>query len=83
MNTTFDILVIVLSSLLGLFLILSIICIALVLKLVGSLRRVVAKGENLVDNVEEIGETIRNNVGAVSVLRLFSQFAKIMNKVKK
>jgi hypothetical protein len=79
MNTAFDVLVIVLSSLLGIFLILSIIAVALVLKLVGSLRKVVAKGEHFVDSAEEISETLKRNAGAVGVVKMLW---KIINKVK-
>jgi hypothetical protein len=79
MNTTFDVLVIVLSCLLGLFLILSIITVALVLKLVSSLRKVVAKGENLVESATELGETLKRNAGAVGMLRMLLKF---INKVR-
>lgn len=80
MNTAFDVLVIILSSLLGIFLILSIVVLVLVMKLVGSLRAVVAKGEHLVDSAEELGETFKRNAGGVALLRLVMQF---MNKGKK
>jgi hypothetical protein len=83
MNTTFDILVIVLSCLLGLFLILSIISAVLVLKLVKSLRNIVAKGEHLVDSAEMLGETLKRNAGAVGILRLVMKFVGAMNKGKK
>ena len=79
MNTTFDILVIVLSSLLGIFLIISIVTAVLVYKLVKALRGVVAKGEHLVDSAEEIGEALRRNAGAVSLLKMVMKF---VNKVK-
>ena len=79
MNTTFDILVIVLSSLLGIFLIISIITAVLIYKLVKALRGVVAKGEHLVDSAEQIGETLRKNAGAVSLLKMVLKF---VNKVK-
>jgi len=80
MNTTFDVLVIVLSCLLGIFLILSIIAVALVLKLVASLRKVVAKGEQLVDSAEELGETLRRNAGAVGIVKLLLKFVSTANK---
>jgi hypothetical protein len=83
MNTTFDILVIVLSVLLGLFLILSIIATILILKLVKSLRAVAAKGEHLVDSAEEIGETLRKNAGAVGMIRMLIKFMNTLNKVKR
>ena len=79
MNTTFDILVITLSCLLGLFLIISIISAVLVLKLVKSLKAVVAKGEHLVDSAEEIGETLKRNAGAVSLIKTI---VTLLNKRK-
>jgi hypothetical protein len=79
MNTTFDVLVIVLSSLLGIFLIISIITAVLVYKLIKTLRGVVAKGEHLVDNAEEIGEALRRNAGAVSLVRML---IKLIGKMK-
>ncbi|HEY4160692.1 MAG TPA: hypothetical protein VGM08_01390 [Candidatus Saccharimonadales bacterium] len=74
MNTAFDILVIVLSCLLGIFLILSITTAVLILKLVKALREIIAKGEHLVDNAEAIGETLRRNAGAVSMVKLLMSF---------
>jgi ethanolamine transporter EutH len=79
MNTTFDILVIVLSSLLGIFLIIAIVTGLLVYKLVKALRSVVAKGEHLVDSAEDIGEALRRNAGAVGMVRMLMKF---ISKVK-
>jgi hypothetical protein len=83
MNTAFNILVIVLSSLLGIFLILSIISAILILKLVKSLRAIVAKGEQLVDSAEALGETLKRNAGALGIMRLVMNFVNGMNKSKK
>ena len=74
MNTAFDILVITLSCLLGIFLILSIVVVVMVLKLVASLRAIVAKGEHLVDSAEAISETLREHASAVSIVKLLAQF---------
>jgi len=82
MNTTFDILVIVLSVLLALFLILSIIAISLVLKLLSSLRQIVAKGEQLVDSAEQLGETLRANAGAVGIVRMLLKFVSSVSNMK-
>jgi membrane protein implicated in regulation of membrane protease activity len=83
MNTAFDILVIVLSCLLGIFLIISIVSAVLVYKLVKSLRQIVAKGEQLVDSAEALGETLKRNAGAVGILKLVMKFVGAMNKAKK
>lgn len=69
MNTTFDVLVIVLSSLLAIFLIIAIACIVLVYKLLKALRRVAEKGEHLVDSAEELGETLKRNANVVSIVK--------------
>lgn len=82
MNTAFDILVIALGSLLGIFLILSIIAISMVLKLIKSLRQVVAKGEQFVDSAEQIGETLRANAGAVGIVRQLLKFVNMMSNAK-
>jgi len=83
MNTTFDVLVIVLSCLLALFLIISIISAVLVLKLIKALRSIVAKGEHLVDSAEALGDTLKANAGAVGILRLVMKFVSAVNKSKK
>jgi len=70
MNTAFNILVISLSCLLGIFLILSIIVVILIMRLVAALRQIVAKGEQLVDSAEAISETLKRNAGAVSIVRV-------------
>jgi hypothetical protein len=83
MNTAFNVLVIVLSCLLGIFLIISIVSAVLVYKLVKSLRQIVAKGEHLVDSAEALGETLKRNAGAIGILRLVMRFVGSMNKSNK
>jgi cell division septal protein FtsQ len=53
-NMAYNILVITLSCLLGIFLILSIVVVIMILRLVAALRQIVAKGEQIVDNAEAI-----------------------------
>lgn len=74
MNTAFDIIVIILSATLFVSLVLSIVVAAMVIKLVRTLRQIVAKGEQLVDNAEAIGEALRRNAGAVNIVRLLMGF---------
>lgn len=80
MNTTFDILVIVLSSLLGIFLLLSIVAVSSVIKLVKTLRELVAKGEHLVDSAEAIGEVFARNAGAAGILKTLLKFVTSISK---
>lgn len=70
----YNILVIVLSVLLGIFLVLSIAVVIGVLRLIKSLRQIVAKGEQLVDAAEEIGNTFKKNAGAAALLKMLLSF---------
>lgn len=83
MNTAFDILVIGLGCLLAIFLILSIIVTVLIMRLVSALREVVAKGEQLIDSAESIGETLRRNAGAVGIVRVLMHFMNNMGSTRK
>ncbi|HSX15338.1 MAG TPA: hypothetical protein VLF40_00975 [Candidatus Saccharimonadales bacterium] len=74
MNTAFDILVIILSCTLFIFLVLAIVLTALVLGLVRALRKIVAKGERLVDSAEAIGETLKAHAGAANIVRVLMGF---------
>ncbi len=82
--TSYDILVIILSSFLAIFLALAITATILIIKLLNTLRAVVAKGEQIVDtaaeSVDEVTEAFRRNANAVNILKIFSNF---VNKDKK
>lgn len=74
MDTAFNVIVIILSSFLFIFLVLSITVLIMVMKLVSSLRKVAQKGENLVDSMEDLSDSLRRNAGAVGMLRMLMQF---------
>jgi cell division septal protein FtsQ len=82
MGTTFDILVIVLSVLLGLFLILSITVIIFILRLVSSIRHIVAKGEQVVDSAEAAAEMFKKAAGPLGMLRTLSNIVETVAKHK-
>ncbi len=79
----FEILVIILSVFLGIFLVLSIVIAVQTLKLIRSLQEVAAKGGAIVDRVEEIGETFAKNAGAAGLLRLLMNFVTSATKRKR
>lgn len=70
----FEILVIVLSVLLGIFLIISIVVAVLAYKLVKSLREVASKGGQIVDRAEEIGHAFVKNAGAASMVKMIIKY---------
>lgn len=80
MENAFEILVVVLSSLLGIFLIIAIIVSVMVYKLVKAIREIVDKGEQFVDNAQEFSATFARNASAAGLVRLLMKFvAKSVN----
>jgi hypothetical protein len=82
MNTAFEILVIVLSCLLGIFLILSIIVSVMAIKVVGSVKRIVAKGEQVIDSAEAAAEMFKKAAGPLGVLRTLTNIVETIIKRK-
>ncbi|MFA5003906.1 MAG: hypothetical protein WC498_01345 [Candidatus Saccharimonadales bacterium] len=82
MNTAFDILVIALSSLLGIFLILSIIVAIMAIKIVRSIRRVVAKGEQVIDSAEVAAEMFKKAAGPLGILHTLTNIVETVTKHK-
>jgi len=83
MNTAFDVLVIILSSLLGIFLIIAIITSVLIYKLVKSVRRVVAKGEHFVDSAEAAAEMFKSAAAPAGAMRSLFNIIEVVTKHKK
>lgn len=83
MTTTFDVLVIVLSCLLGIFLLLSIIVAILAWKLVASLKRIVAKGEQVIDSAEAAAEIFKNAAGPLGAFKAITNLVEIVAKHKR
>jgi hypothetical protein len=55
---------------------LSIIVLTMLRKLITQLKGVVSKGEHIVDNAEDLTDTLRRNAGAVSIAKLLMKFIK-------
>ncbi|HYH36498.1 MAG TPA: hypothetical protein VD706_03295 [Candidatus Saccharimonadales bacterium] len=80
MTTTDQVLVIILTSLLSLFFILCIAAMIVVLKLLASVRRVVAKTEDVVDSVESAAEVLRDTQGKLAFFKLVNNIIKLARK---
>lgn len=83
MDTSFDILVIILSVFLAIFLVLAIIIAVLVLKLVKHIKLVTEKAEHIIENVEHVGDTFRNAAGPLALFRIVSNIVNIVSKHNK
>lgn len=83
MEQSFDILVIILSTLLAVFLIIAITIGVMAFKLIKAVRQVVDKGERFVANAEELGDTIKRNATAAGLANLLiRQVAKAVKSKK-
>ncbi len=80
MNTTDTVLLIILTSLLSLFFILCIALIIAALKVLTSVKRVVAKAEGVVDSVESAAEVLKDTGGRLAFFKLVRNIIKIANK---
>lgn len=80
MDTAFQIIVIILSSFLGLFLILNIIFMVFAIKLVRSVRRVSQRAELLTEKAEAVSEFMQHAAGPVLVGKLFANLSDILFK---
>jgi len=69
LSTTQQILVVVLTVVLAISLILSIVIGIMVIKLLSSARRVIAKAERAVESAEAVGEVIKNIAGPATAMR--------------
>lgn len=80
MDTTTDILLIVVGVLLSVFII---VCIAVtvgLLKLVSSLRALVDKAEGVVDSVESAAEVFKDTSGKLALFKVIRNIIKMVNK---
>lgn len=70
MNTAANILLIIVSSVLSVFLILSIGALIKFIQVLHSLKHIVAKAEKFADSAEAVGELFRKSAGPVALGRL-------------
>lgn len=83
MTTTDTTLLIILTSLLSLFFILCIILVAVSIKLLNGVRRVVTKAENVVESVEEAAEVFKNTQGKLAVIKVIRNIIKMAQRKAK
>lgn len=82
MTTTDTVLVIILTTLLSVFFILCIAVMVVVLKLLGSVRQVVTKAEEVVDSVESAAEVLKDTSGRLAFFKLVRNIMKMMQGKK-
>ena len=80
MTTTDNVLLIVLTSLLSVFFLLCIIAIIMVLKLMGSVKKVVAKADEVVGSVEAAADVLKDAQGRLAFFKLIRNIMKLVQK---
>jgi hypothetical protein len=83
METATEILVIITSSVLCVFLLLAIAATIVALRIMKSIKRVVARAEDVLETAEEAAETFRNVSGKLSLLKLVQNIISMANSHKK
>ena len=84
MTTTETTLVIILVSLLSLFFMLCIAVMVIVIQLLSSVKRTVAKAEEVVDTVESAaGEVLRDTQGRLALFKLIRNIIKLTTRSSK
>lgn len=80
MSTATEVLVIIVSSLLSLFLIFGIIVLVLFMKLIKEIKRVVIKAEQLAESASHVGDILQNARGKWTIIKLVNNLIKFVSK---
>jgi len=82
MNTSEQILVVVLAVVLAILLVLSIAIAIMVLRLLKSINRITQKAEHLIESAEHVSDVFRNAAGPLAVFRVVQNIADLVSKHK-
>lgn len=80
MTTTDTVLLIIVTTLLSLLLLAAIVLTVVLVKLAASVRRVVAKAENVVDSVESAAEVFKDTQGRLAFIKLIRNIIKLAQR---
>lgn len=83
LSTAQQILVVILSSTLAILLVMAIVVMALVIKLLQSLRKVANKAEHFVESAEQVGTIIKNVAGPAGAVRFARAVFEMVSSHKK
>lgn len=82
-TTSYDILVIMLSVMLAIFLTLSIVALVFIIKILRNVRSITQKAEQIADKAEHITEFFQQTAGPVAVGRMISNITEMFKKNSK
>jgi hypothetical protein len=82
MSTTDTTLLIILTSLMSLFFLLGIVAIIMIMGLLASVKRVVARAESVVDSVEAAADVLKDAGGKLAVFKLIKNIIDLAQHKK-
>lgn len=83
MNTTEQIILLILAVTLAIFLVTAITALVYIIRLVKSLQIIAAKAEQLVDSAESVGAMVKQTVGRLSLLRFVKSVVDLVHSKDK
>jgi uncharacterized protein YoxC len=83
MDTAAEVLLIVVSSALTIFLIVLIVALVFVIKILKQVKRVTEQAENAVDSIESAANTIKNTASPLAILKLVGNIVSQASKYNK
>lgn len=83
METASEVLLIIVSAVLSLFLIISIIALVYLIKVLKQVKRITAQAENVVDSVEAAANTFQKAASPLALLKLVGSIVENASKFKR
>lgn len=80
METSYDILVVILASALAVLLILSIIAVVFLIKVLKQLKKITDKAEHLADNIESVSGFFKKTAGPVAFGKLLANIVEVVRE---
>lgn len=80
MTTVDTVFLIITACAISLFFLLGSVVFVLAIKLLGSVKRIVAKAENAVNTAEEAAELLKNTSGKMAVFKLIRNIMNLVNR---
>ncbi len=80
MNTSLEILVVILSTALAILLTISIVVAVMAYKLMQTIKRITDKAEHVVESAEHVGEALSNATGSMAVFKIVRNVMTLVSK---
>jgi|GEM_PF-623589 hypothetical protein len=83
MTTTDTVLLSIITAILSIFFLLGIVVLIALLKLIASVKRAVARAEDVIDSVESAAEVLRDTEGRLALFKLIRNIVKMTKKARR